>query len=117
MSPELVPGLLIRQCDKVALAAAATRHFFLHFVCKKQTVTGLSGYNVRMPADALAKDTFRSLEHLSMPEGPPKPFRLWVPEGIYKAWTKFMWTSPLDVGESSKVSVTSIVTIFLNVLD
>jgi hypothetical protein len=41
MSPKLVPGLLIRQCDKVTLAAAATQHFFLHFACKKQTIAGL----------------------------------------------------------------------------
>ncbi|KAG1751765.1 PIN domain-like protein [Suillus lakei] len=104
VTSELLQDLCTWRPDNqdVALAAAATRHFFLHFVCKKQTVAGLSGYNVRMPADALAKDTFRFLEHLSMPEGPPKPFRLWVPEGIYKAWMKFMWTSPLDVGKPSK---------------
>ncbi|KAG2130467.1 PIN domain-like protein [Suillus bovinus] len=30
----------------VALAAAATQYFFLHFACKKWTIAGLLGYNV-----------------------------------------------------------------------
>ncbi|KAG1884893.1 hypothetical protein F4604DRAFT_1918557 [Suillus subluteus] len=48
-----------------------------------------------------------------MPEGPSKPFCMWVPKGIYNAWTKFMWSEllPLStdtVGESSKTPAKSV---------
>ncbi|KAG1887563.1 hypothetical protein F4604DRAFT_1171813 [Suillus subluteus] len=104
VTSEILQDLCTWQPDNqdVALAAAATRHFFLHFAYKKRTVSGISGYDVRVPADALVRDTFRSLEHLSIPDRPSKPFHLWIPESIYKAWTKYMWTSPMDDGESSK---------------
>ncbi|KAG2082483.1 uncharacterized protein F5147DRAFT_783293 [Suillus discolor] len=104
VTSEILQDLSTWQPDNqdVALAAAATQHFFLHFACKKQTVSGISGYDVRVPADALLKDTFRFLEHLSAPDQPSKSFHLWVPKSIYKAWVKYMWTSPMDDDKSSK---------------
>lgn len=100
---QLKVELLMTAYNKVALAGAATRQFFLHSVCKRQSVGGIPGYSVCMPANVLVSDTFRCLEHLSVPEGPSKPFCLWVPGNIYKAWTKFMWTSPTTGGEPSKM--------------
>ncbi|KAG1846026.1 hypothetical protein F4604DRAFT_1936647 [Suillus subluteus] len=112
VTSELLQDLSTWPYNKVALTGAATRHFFLHFVHKPQTVGEVCGYNVRMPADTLIKETFQYLTDLSMPEGPSKPFCMWVPKGIYNAWTKFMWSESLPlstdtVGKSSKTPAKS----------
>ncbi|KAG2352425.1 hypothetical protein BDR07DRAFT_1498362 [Suillus spraguei] len=77
--------------------------FFLHFVHKPQTVGEVCGYNARMPADALIKETFRAVKAVS---------HVGAQGHLYNAWTKFMWSESLllltdTVGESSKTPAKS----------